>query len=517
MDQSLRTAARTGDIGELYSLIQRDGNVLRRIDEVEFVDTPLHIAADEGCVAFAMEIMNLKPSFAWKLNPQGLTPLHVAVKKGHKEMALSFLEIDKDLARVRGKNGETPLHFVSKVGNPDGLLDRFMEICPECIRDVTIKNRTALHIAVENNRLDVFRVLIRALTKKDYCREVVNRKDEDGNTALHIAAIHNQPEMLKLLLNCKADKHATNLVGSTALDVAQQHNNIESIIVLRGCFGPGVSNFKHKLEKQIINYVSKASLLVFHDLDDVSGDDRNALLVILGLLLATTYQATLSPPGGVWQGEINSKSEGSYDSTVPVPAPGTSVLDPLSFLLFYVPTFIVFIVTFFLTLALIKPYPHGFRTALEVLLAFVAISFDQSIFIIAPSYVEYIVINISSSIVFFLMVFMCIAYRVSKISVSIVGCRISLLVLLIISKNEIFVGAIQGLLLSLFLYDEFWKGSIVTIGCSMFLTITARVGGGSSLRYPIVLVGCWLFFNLCRFCIRRCFKWCNTVICRTFG
>ncbi|KAE8728680.1 Ankyrin repeat-containing protein [Hibiscus syriacus] len=249
MDQSLRTAARAGDISDLYSLIHRDGNVLRRFDKVEFVDTPLHTAAEEGCIAFAIEVMSLKASFARKLNRQGLSPLHLAVKNGHKEMALRFLEIDKDLAHVRGKNSETPLHFISEVGNPNGLLDRFLEICPECIRDVTIKNRTALHIALENNRLDVCRVLIRKLTKKEYGREVVNQKDEDGNTALHIAVIHNQPEMLKLLLNCKADKHATNQAGSTALDVALQHNKIESIIVLCGSFGPVVSNFNCKLEK----------------------------------------------------------------------------------------------------------------------------------------------------------------------------------------------------------------------------------------------------------------------------
>ncbi|KAL4386822.1 hypothetical protein GQ457_09G001420 [Hibiscus cannabinus] len=423
MDQSLRTAAVTGDVGELYSLIQRDGNVLRRFDDVEFVDTPLHVAADEGCVAFAMEIVNLKPSF--------------------------------------------------------------LEICPECIGYVTIKNRTALHTAVENNRLDVFRGLIRTLTEKDCCREVVNRKDEDGNTALHIAAIHNQPEMLKLLLNCKADKHATNQADSTALDVVRQHNNIESVVLLHGCFGPGVSNFKRKLEKQIVNYVSKASLLVFHDLDNISRDDRNALLVILGLLLATTYQATLSPPGGVWQGESNSKSEQSYNSTIP----GTSVLDASSFLLFYIPTFVVFIVAFFLTLALIKPYPHGFRTALEILLAFVAISFDQSVFIIAPSYVEYLILKISSSTVFALMVFMCIAYRVSKISVSIVGCRISLLVLSIIFENEMVIGAVQGLLLSLFLYDEFWKGSIVTVAiktpCSTVLRDSVSWEGMVSNQFTV--------------------------------
>ncbi|XP_017647982.1 ankyrin repeat-containing protein BDA1-like [Gossypium arboreum] len=263
MDETLRTAARTGNVTDLYNLIQRDGNVLRHFDEVLFVDTSSHIAADEGCIRFAVEIMNLKPAFARKQNHQGLSRLHIAVKQGHKEMALRFLEIDKDLVRVKGKNGKTPLHFISEAGNHDGMLDRILEICPQCIQDVTIENRNALHvIAVENNRLDVLQVLIRTLWKTDYDREVVNQIDEDGNTALHLAAFHKQPEMLKLLLNCKADKHANNQAGWTVMDVAQQQHNRESITILRGCFIPEVSNFKCKLEKQIVKHVTKALLKI---------------------------------------------------------------------------------------------------------------------------------------------------------------------------------------------------------------------------------------------------------------
>ncbi|MFQ6670072.1 hypothetical protein Gotur_035105, partial [Gossypium turneri] len=193
------------------------------------------------------------------------------------------------------------------------------------------------------------------LKRKDYYWEVVNRKDKDGNTALHVAAIHNQPKVLKLLLNCKADKHATNKVGLTALGVAQQHNNTENIATLKGCFIPVVSNFKP--------------------------DNRNALLVILGLLLTATYQATLSPPGGVRQGENTSKSKGSYDATVL----GKSVMNPSNFLLFYIPTYLVFLVTLFLTLALLKTFPRDFRSALQVLLAFLAVSFDESICDLAPT------------------------------------------------------------------------------------------------------------------------------------
>ncbi|KAL1079915.1 hypothetical protein V6Z11_D10G253000, partial [Gossypium hirsutum] len=199
-------------------------------------------------------------------------------------MVLRFLEIDKDLIRVNGKNGNTPLHIISEVGNHSGLLDRFLEICPQSIRAVTIENRNALHIALENDRLDVLQVLIQTLRKTDYFCEVMNQKGEDGNTALHLAAFHNQPE---------ADKHSTNQAGWMALDIAERYNNKDSITVLGGCFIPGVSNFNCNLEKEIVKYVTKASSPIFHGMVNISGEDRNALLVILGLLLTVTYQASL--------------------------------------------------------------------------------------------------------------------------------------------------------------------------------------------------------------------------------
>ncbi|MBA0571281.1 hypothetical protein Golob_004862, partial [Gossypium lobatum] len=269
-----------------------------------------------------MEMMKLKPSFARKLDQQYLSPLHLAVTKGHRRMVLRFLEIDKDLIRVKGKNGNTPLHIISEVGNHNGLLDRFLEICPQSILDVTIENRNALHIAVENDRLDVLQVLIQTLRKADYYCEVMNQKGEDGNTALHLAVFHNQPEMLKLLLNCKSDKHSTNQAGWMALDIAERYNNKDSIAVLHGCFIPGVSNFTCKLEKQIVKYVTKASSPIFHRMVNISGEDRNDLL-----------------------GDNTSKSKGSDDSTII----GRSFMDQSSFLHFYIPIYIVFLVTFFLS------------------------------------------------------------------------------------------------------------------------------------------------------------------------
>ncbi|TYG51580.1 hypothetical protein ES288_D10G269400v1 [Gossypium darwinii] len=397
-----------------------------------------------------MEMMNLKPSFSRKLNHQGLSPLHIAVRKGHKEMALRFLEIDKQLIRVRGKKGKTPLHYLCKVGNQLGLLDTFLEASPDCIQDVTIENRTALHIAIQNNRLDVLQLLIRTLKRKDYYWEV----------------------MLKLLLDCKADKHATNQVGWTALVIAQRHNNRENIAILQGSFIPVVSNFKRKLEKHVVKYVTKASLLIFQNMDNISADDRNALLVILGLLLTATYQATLSPPGGVWQGENTSKSKGSFDKWVL----GKSVMNQSSFLLFYIPTYLVFLVTLFLTLALLKTFPREFRTALQVLLAFLAVSFDGSISYIAPTNLAYVILNIFSGILFLLMLSMCV---------------------------------VQGLLLFPILYEEFWKGTIFVVCYCLFVSIDI-FGKGISHWYLAAFIVCWLFLSLGRLCIMRRTEFCNT-------
>ncbi|XVF83535.1 hypothetical protein PTKIN_Ptkin16aG0496800 [Pterospermum kingtungense] len=384
MDERLRRAAREGNVSDLYALIQEDGNVLRRIDEVEFISTPLHIAADAGCIDFANEIMSLKPSFAKKLNPEGLSPIHVAVEKGHRELVLNLMENAIDLVRVKGKMGETPLHYVIAREDNAELLSRFLKDCPESTRDLTTKNQTALHIAVKNNKEKALKILCNKFRKTDYCEDVVNRKDRNGDTALHIAARDN----------------------------------------------------RHKFRKQIV----QKSSAIFHGLDNISGEDRNALLVILGLLLTATFQASLSPPGGVWQGDSSSNSTvtggndgkepgesvmgqseernallvilgllltATFQASLSPPGgvwqgdndgkePGKSVMDKSSFLLFYIPTSAVFIVTFFLTLGLLKPFPRGFRSSLQLLLAFLAICFYQSVLFLAPTDSAALVIHLSN-------------------------------------------------------------------------------------------------------------------------
>jgi ankyrin repeat protein len=131
----LREAAQQGSVDSLYTLIKRDANILNRINEIPFVETPLHIAAFGGHIPYVMEIMRLKPSFARKLNQDGFTPLYLALQKHHAlendpvqeiqtELLYKLLDVDKDLVRVQGKEGMTHFHYVAWTGNVK-LLSKF--------------------------------------------------------------------------------------------------------------------------------------------------------------------------------------------------------------------------------------------------------------------------------------------------------------------------------------------------------------------------------------------------------
>lgn len=148
---------------------------------------------------FALEVINLKPSFARKLSPSGFTPMHLALQNRQFHMVLQLLKINQCLVRVKGKKGITPLHHVTGEGDTE-LLSDFLVACPESIKEVTVRNETALHVAVVNNRLEALEVLVGWIQRtarkgaKYMEHEVVNWQNNDGNTALHLAAERNQQQ-----------------------------------------------------------------------------------------------------------------------------------------------------------------------------------------------------------------------------------------------------------------------------------------------------------------------------------
>ncbi|GKV52100.1 hypothetical protein SLEP1_g58697 [Rubroshorea leprosula] len=339
MDERMREVSEAGNVNDLYELIQQNPYVLKRIDEFPFVDTPLHRAASGGHIDFAMEIVNLKPSFLRKLNPSGFSPMHLALQNDKILVASELLKVDKDLVRVKGKGGLTPLHLAVEKGNLD-LVAEFLDACPECITDVTIQGQTALHIAAIFNNFDALELLIRWLQKtthKDgdiWEEEVLNKKDRTGNTVLHLAASINHCRMVKLLVKCKTVmKNKINMNGQTPLEMLEgQDDTRETESALRQpgrCFKANTKFACRSLADSLRKESSCAEKLqkfLARQNNKISNGMRDAMLVVAALILTASFQACLSPPGGLGQGDGNMNSTMSPNSRV-----GLSTMLPTNF------------------------------------------------------------------------------------------------------------------------------------------------------------------------------------------
>ena len=200
----MKQVAQHGNIDAFYMLIREDVKLLEAIDELPFVDTPLHIAASIGNIPFSMEMMRLKPSLVSKPNLDGFSPLHLALLNGQIEMVRRLLQVDGDHVRVKGKEGITLLHFAAAIDDHLDLLVEFLSVCPHSIEDVIIRNETALHIALKFNNLEAFKLLVgwlrqnRSKNAMFWERKVLNWKDDEGNTILHVAVSKNQPKASSL-------------------------------------------------------------------------------------------------------------------------------------------------------------------------------------------------------------------------------------------------------------------------------------------------------------------------------
>ncbi|GMQ04662.1 hypothetical protein CsSME_00050007 [Camellia sinensis var. sinensis] len=285
MDERLIGAAQTGDVETLYNLIQGDPFVLDKIDQVPFVDTPLHVAISANQTHFAKEIASLKPSFVVKLNQYGYSPIHLASMVGQAEIVKELITIDPKLRLLKGREKTTPLHCAAMAGHTD-VITLLLDGCPKSLVELTIWNETALHLAVKSNQLEAFKLLfewlqklqnievgasaillalesaklqrlgmqlklVRFLDKKEVERlwcsfacskrevedfkiikdglekirreEVLNWKDKEGNTVLHLATFTKQYEIIKILLS-------KNPAPGTQLDVNAVNGNNQTAL-----------------------------------------------------------------------------------------------------------------------------------------------------------------------------------------------------------------------------------------------------------------------------------------------
>ncbi|EOA39431.1 hypothetical protein CARUB_v10012557mg [Capsella rubella] len=363
MDPRLQQAAESGSINELYALIDENPYILDHFDAVPFVNTPLHVAAAAGKKQFAIEMLNLKPSFARKLNTRGYSPLHVAVDNEQRGFVSRMLWLDHTLARVKGRNGITPFLSLVLRGNA-GLVAECLLTSPECIEDVNVNGQNALHLAVINDRFEVLQA-VRLLLE---CRLVQrNKVNGDGLTFLDI--LRNQEQ------SCRGR-------GTVGVEL-----DLEQVVLKTGCKeAASVRKSKARSEflKSPITFVTYCSTSMRRLRSNTSDESRGVFLIVCALIITATYQTALQPPGGVHQSE---------DANA-----GSVVMKHSFFILLWVSNTVGFCCALFYTFCLI-PLGSMFATWFFWTGTSLCISYALAMAVISP----HPLVFLSATIAFFLL------------------------------------------------------------------------------------------------------------------
>ena len=227
------------------------------VDPISFEGrTPLHNAAESGCLAAAKALLSRKA----KLNPMtkhGETPLHLAARNGHADMVRLLLASGAD-PNAMGEYTGSPLHDAAANGRQaaaevllahGGMANAHSKGAPsswtpwhearrgghselaELLRQHGGKDRARgpldIHRAAEGGYIGRLRHLLDTepalLDSKDYLRR---------RTALHWAASRGDLAIVELLLSRGAARAPVDKQGKTPLDLALAHSHADVAALL---------------------------------------------------------------------------------------------------------------------------------------------------------------------------------------------------------------------------------------------------------------------------------------------
>ncbi|KAL3537093.1 hypothetical protein ACH5RR_000459 [Cinchona calisaya] len=334
--KSIHDAAREGDILVLNKLLQENPSLL---DDIAFGSSPavsaIHVATKAGQLNFVHELMKHNNKLARELDKDGFRPLDIAAIMGNVAMMKELSRLDPGICLLQGKDRRTALHYAASKGKVE-LIDELVSTCPDCLKDVTFRQETALHLAIKDYQFDAFKVLIKWL-EIHKLQSIIDWRDYDGNTVLHLAALKKQHESIELLFSNKdiygkVDVNAKNSKGLTAADILdvmmESPDDLRSTqLMLQHASGNPLTNplsqTKHQQSKTDHQSESKDwfKYFKFQMQRDSPSDTRNALLVVAALIATVTFQAGLTPPSGVSSKSDQQPTSGQNQVGSPPPPP----------------------------------------------------------------------------------------------------------------------------------------------------------------------------------------------------
>ena len=213
--------------------------------------TPFHVAAKYACTDVMTLLWKISPTLVDRRVKNGRPPLHLAyyqeesvrwllahgaeinakdksgdtvlmrATRSEEDKVVELLLLHHADPSIRDHSGQTALHHAAEYGN-SFIIRSILEKTPEVISFQDDEERTAIHVAVEEQDEEAVRALL-----SQQLGTTINLKNEDGNTALLLAvenrrvgAGQNLLQIVELLIDSGADLELRNNVGQTALLLA---------------------------------------------------------------------------------------------------------------------------------------------------------------------------------------------------------------------------------------------------------------------------------------------------------
>jgi len=217
----LNAAAVNGHL-EIVQWLAANGGSVTQADNDGF--TALYIAAVNGHLEI-VQWLAANGASVEQANNNGVTPLFAAASTGHLEVVQWLAENGASVVQS-SSYGRTPLYTAAQYGHLEVVKWLVTKGASSTLTQ-EINGFTPLHIAAFNGHSEVVEWLVR------FGGVDVNLQDTSReHTALHVAVEENKVKTVKVLLELGANKRLQNADKETALDIAKDDNNQPLIDIL---------------------------------------------------------------------------------------------------------------------------------------------------------------------------------------------------------------------------------------------------------------------------------------------